>query len=77
MGERAKGTAMMKQEAKMLVFNQNPVVYKCDPNKNVTCRKTACHNPCFYTLNPAYSADGKRYRLNDNTNEIEDLDARQ
>ena len=80
MDKGKKGIAVVLKQTdfhggrKALIFTQNPIVYKCDPNKNTTCAKTACQKQCQYTLNPYYSADGKRYRLNDDTNEIEELD---
>ena len=33
-------------------------VYRCDPEKNKTCPKTACGVECFHTLDPAYAVDG-------------------
>ena len=40
-------------------------IYKCDPKKNITCRKTACQNECFFTVNECYSVDGKPYIYNE------------
>ena len=34
--------------------------YKCDPKKNIECRKTACYErggPCCTTLNPEYAKE--------------------
>ena len=63
----------MKQ--KQLEFNKTPRVYKCDPKKNKNCKKTACQILCFYSLNPANSADGKVYKYNANTGKEEVVDS--
>ena len=31
------------------------ILYKCDPNKNKTCAKTACQSVCFLTRNKDYA----------------------
>lgn len=50
--------------------------YKCDPKKNTECKKTACQNECFFTTCKKYSANGKEYRINADTNQFEVVDAR-
>ncbi len=42
-------------------------VYKCDPIKNITCRKTACQRECFHTVNRNYSVDGVPYVFDEST----------
>lgn len=42
------------------------ILYVCDPNKNISCRKTICKplgrglgdTYCELTMNPAYKKDG-------------------
>lgn len=34
------------------------IVYKCDPEKNAECKKTACQDLCFMTSKKEYSSDG-------------------
>lgn len=34
------------------------ILYKCDPNKNKTCTKTACQVVCFLTRNKDYASCG-------------------
>lgn len=53
------------------------IVYKCDPQKNTECKKRSCQSLCFHTLNSKYSADGRKYRYNVNTDEFEDMDTGQ
>lgn len=53
------------------------IVYRCDPEKNATCRKTACGKECNFTTQPEYSADGIKYRYNEDTSDYERMDARQ
>lgn len=31
------------------------ILYKCDPDKNKTCAKTACQTVCFLTRNKDYA----------------------
>lgn len=31
------------------------ILYKCDPNKNKTCKKTSCQDVCFLTRNKDYA----------------------
>lgn len=40
----------------------DPYVYKCDPELNSECKKTACQRDCFLTLHKEFSKDGKKYR---------------
>lgn len=56
---------------------KNTIVYICDFERNKECKKTACQELCFHTLNPAYSVDGKRYRFNVDTGEYENMDCGQ
>lgn len=63
MVEAQKGNAM------------NDILYECCPEKNTECEKTRCQTLCFHTTNPDYSVDGKRYKFNVNTGELEDMDA--
>ena len=58
--ERMKEESM-KEESNIEIF------YKCDPKKNILCRKTLCQKDCFFTLNPRYSKDGKAYKYDKRT----------
>jgi hypothetical protein len=37
---------------------EQTIFYFCDPNKNTTCKKRFCHNPCFMTLNASFAQAG-------------------
>lgn len=52
----------------------NDILYECCPEKNTECEKTRCQTLCFHTTNPDYSVDGKRYKFNVNTGELENMD---
>lgn len=54
-------------------MNQKKIFYKCDPSKNVNCRKGSCQNECKYTTKAEFSADGKKYRFNVMTWEYEEI----
>lgn len=47
-----------------------PQIYKCDPEKNIYCAKTACQKECFYTINRDYSLDNKPYVYDDQTQDF-------
>ena len=68
------GGRNMKEKDEPIQLNESPIVYKCDPKKNTTCRKTSCQIFCFYSLNPFNSVDGKKYRYNANTKREEEVD---
>lgn len=46
-------------------------LYLCDPEKNKSCRKTACQTDCFHTSKKQYSKDGQVYHYNCRTRQIE------
>lgn len=55
----------MTEDIRAKLDKLEAVIYKCDPNKNLTCAKTSCQKECFYTTNKNCSADGKEYTAKD------------
>ena len=47
-------------------------LYLCDPQKNVDCPKDICQTECFYTTKKEFSKDGKVYRYNHKTCELDE-----
>lgn len=64
MGEDAEGGGMSE------------IVYRCDPEKNKACRKTACQKECTHTKHREYSADGIPLIYNSETDEYDEVDGR-
>lgn len=54
-------------------MNRPTIFYKCDPSKNLECKKTVCQQECKFTIKAECSADGKRYRFNVMTWEYEEI----
>ena len=56
-------------------MESRPKLYVCDPEKNVNCKKTLCHHPCFFTRHEEYARqrDGKPIEAEDGI--IERLEA--
>lgn len=44
----------------MIYFcNPDLPIYRCDPEKNITCPKTNCGTSCGMTMHKEYSTDGR------------------
>ena len=44
----------------MIYFcNPEKPIYRCDPEKNITCPKTHCGTSCGMTMHKEYSTDGR------------------
>ena len=52
-------------------------VYKCDPEKNTSCLKTACQTDCFLTLKKECSVDGVMMYVDLETGEMVDVNQEQ
>lgn len=52
-------------------------LYKCDPEKNTSCQKTACQTDCFLTLKKECSVDGVVMYADLETGEIVDANQEQ
>lgn len=50
------------------------IVYECDPEKNIECDKVMCGDMCMHTRHAEYSVDGRMYRYNAHTKQIEPVD---
>ena len=37
---------------------EDKLLYECDPDKNVECKKRGCQNPCHRTSHKEYAKDG-------------------
>lgn len=51
-------------------------LYKCDPEKNTSCPKTACQTDCFLTSNREYSIDGIPMVFDEEVGEFVNADQR-
>ena len=51
-------------------------LYKCDPEKNTSCLKTACQTDCFLTSKKECSVDGVVLYVDLETGEMVDADPR-
>lgn len=47
--------AVLTADYEKLRKQNNKRCYLCDPDKNTSCRKTACQEECFYTTYPKYA----------------------
>ena len=54
-------------------INQYKPLYLCNPELNKKCEKTSCQTDCFYTTNPEYSLDGKKYNVDLKTCKIREI----